>query len=291
LEEFVKTAVALLIASASLVAASTLRADVIYQDNFDGTAGDLAGRAVPVASGLDGGTAGATWNAAASSANVTTITTTAADAAWTATGGTHTSTGSTAATIGALSTGADSNLIATASLPFTPQAGFVYDLHAAIEASSTGASGNWLGVTFAQAGLNGHTPSGSASALSNDNPYGLLISKGTGAVQDFAGLGTANGSTGGTVTAGQFNSFDIFLDTTGAAWKVAWGINLPAGSTIANANAGTFTYSTNPSIGLVVIGSNKLTGAVSDFSLTAVPEPASLSLLSLAALPLLKRRR
>ena len=288
-----KITAALILASATLAsAASTLRADVVYQDNFDGTAGDLSGRAAPVATGLDGGTAMSLSAAAASSTDAATITTTTADAAWTVTGGTHTTIGSTSATIGALATGADANLIATASLPFTPQNGFIYDLRASIEVSSVGASGNWLGLDFGQAGLNGHTASGSGSALSNNNPFGLLISKGSNVVQDFAGVGTGNGSTGGTATAGQFNTFDVFLNTTGAAWTVAWGINLPAGSTIANANAGTFTYATNPSIGLVTFGSNKLTGAISDFSLTAVtPEPASLSLLALAGLPLLARRR
>ena len=63
--------------------APQLRADTIYSDNFDGTAGDLGGRPVTVSPGIDGGTAAATWNATASSANVTPITATgSADAAW-----------------------------------------------------------------------------------------------------------------------------------------------------------------------------------------------------------------
>jgi hypothetical protein len=264
---------------------SSVRAvDVIYQDNFDGTGGDLGARAVTVASGLDGGTAAATWNAALSSTNAPTITATTADASWTATGGTYTGTGTTSATIGVSgASGADANLIANADLPFSPQSGFVYDLHAAIEVSSAGASGNWLGLAYATTGLNTHSVSGASSAPSNDNPFGLLITKGSNVVQDFGGVGTANGSTGGTATAGQFNNFDVILDTTGAAWKMSWLIN--------GSPAGSYTYTSNPSIGLVLVGANKLNGAVSDFSLTATPEPASLGLLSAGAVGLLARRR
>ena len=280
-----KFSLVMLAAALAMAVGQAAKADVIYQDNFDGTAGDVGARAVTVASGLDGGTAAATWNAALASTNAPAMTATTADASWAATGGTYTTTGSTSATIGSLTTGADANLIANATLPFTPQAGFIYDLHAAIEVSSVGASGNWLALAYAAANFNTHSVSGSSSAMSNDLPYGLLITKGSGIVQDFAGSGTNNGSTGGTATAGQYNKFDVILDTSNAAWKINWSIN--------GAAAGSFTYTTNPSIGLVAFGANKLTGAVSDFSLTATatPEPASLGILALGAAGLISRRR
>ena len=246
-----------------VIGGSVVKADIIYQDNFDGTGGLVSGRPVTVASGLDGGTASTTWtsDAVVGAPNP--------DALWTASGGTYSGTGTTSATIGTFSTGADSNLITNAYLPFTPQAGLIYDLHLAIDSSNTGASGNWLGTAFTQAGLNGHSAGGPSSALSNDNPYGLLISKGSGAVQMFGGLGTANqqNSTFAGVTAGQYNTFDTILNTQGTQWTMSWMVN---GTLLPQ----TFTYTTNPAIGDVVFGTNKLTGAVSDFSLTTIPEPA-----------------
>lgn len=265
-------------------AACQARADVIYQDNFDGTAGTVSGRAVPTASGLDGGTAGASWNSSATTA-------TNPDALWQASGGTYTTTGSTNASVGTFTTGADTNLITNATLPFTPQAGFVYDLHLAIASSGVGASGNWLGLAFTQAGFNGHAIGGGSSALSNDNSYGLMILKGSGVVQTFAGLNAGNAvTTTATVTDGTtspvYTPVDVLLDTSGAQWTVNWEVN-------GTSTGAGFTYTTNPTIGLLAFGTNKLTGAVSDFSLTAtsVPEPASLGVLGVAGLLALRRRR
>jgi hypothetical protein len=257
---------------------------IIYQDNFDGASGPVAGRTPTVTNGSFGGTAGATW------AGDTAVTGTNPDAVWTAAGGTYTGTGSTPATIGTFTTGADANLITNSYLPFTPQSGQVYDFHLTVAPSGVGASGNWLGMAFTQAGLNGHAAGGGASALSNDNPYGLIILKGSGVVQIFGGLGTANAqTTSATVTASTttptYTPVDVLLDTTNPAWSVSWLLN--------GTQIGSFTYATNPTIGDVVFGTNKLTGAVSDFSLTttATPEPASLSLLAVGGLVGLWRRR
>jgi MYXO-CTERM domain-containing protein len=255
---------------------------LIYQDSFTGSAGTtVGGKALDVAAGADGGTAGATWTADITAA--TPITTTSADAIWQLDGSGH-------ATIrnAAVADGADANLIANAWLPFVPQAGFVYDLHIELNPTATGASGNWLGVAYTDATMNNHSPSGSASALSNDNPFGLSILKGSGTLQKFAGLGTANGNppdiTGLTVGS-QFHSLDLLLDTSAAQWKMSWQLDGAAIGT-------TFTYASNPSIGRVVFGTNKLNGAVQNFSLssTAVPEPMSLGALALAGLAVRRRR-
>jgi hypothetical protein len=257
-------------------------ATVIYQDNFDGTGGILDGRAPSVASDALGGSAAATWKSTA-------VVASNPDALWTATGGSYTTTGSTAATIGNFTTGADSNLITNAILPFTPQPGQIYDLHLAIAPSGVGASGNWLGLAFTNGTFGGHTPGGGSSALSNDQPYGLIILKGSGVAQTFAGVGTGNGvATTATANVGTtdpvYNSVDVLLDTTGNQWTVNWllnGVSTGAG----------FTYPTNPTIGDIAFGTNKLTGAVSDFSLTATPEPGTFSLAAIGALVMLRRRR
>ena len=140
--------------------------DIIYSDNFDGTGGIVGGRTPDTASGLDGGTAGATWTS-------DTVTSANPDALWTASGGTYSGTGTTNASVGTFTTGADANQITNAYLPFTPFPGTVYDFHMAIASSGVGASGNWLGMTFAPTGLNGHTAGGGSSALSNMNGNGL----------------------------------------------------------------------------------------------------------------------
>jgi hypothetical protein len=50
----------------------------------------------------------------------------------------------------------------------------------------------------------------------------------------------------------------------------------------------TYPVSDNPTtISAVVLGTNKLTGAISDFSLTAVPEPSALVLAGLGLIGLI----
>ena len=263
------------VAVTTMTGIKSANATIIYADNFDGSSGNVTGRTPDTTSGLYGGTAGAIWGGDST-------TSTNPDHLWTASGGTYTGVGSTGATVGTLGGGADSNLITNEYLPFTPQAGYVYDLHAAIYVSSVGASTNWLGLAYTLSGLNGHTTGGASSALSNDNPYGLILMKGSGAVQNFGGLGTANQGAGTTVTAGQINSVDILLDTTGPTYEVSWLVNgVSLGSPV---SIGT------PAIGDVVFGTNKLDGAVSDFSLTT-PEPTSLGLGAIAASYGLVRRR
>jgi hypothetical protein len=296
-----KSYAALLVAGLAGLAAWTVEtnvasATVIYSDNFDGTAGVVAGRSLDVTSNFAGGTAGASWSSDATPG-------TDPDAVWMASGGTYSSVGSTNASLGTFTTGADSNLITNAYVPFTPQAGYIYDLELSIAASGVGASGNWLGLAFAQTGLNGHLTGGSSSALSNDATAGLIILKGSGLVQSFGGTvngsGDVTSSTGngvlnatltspGTVTP-VYTLVDILLNTEGTQWTMSWELN---GAT-SGADFGTYTYPAgdNPTaIGDVIFGSNKLTGVVSGFSLTTVPEPASLGLLCVGSLFALRRR-
>ena len=119
-----KVSIALVSALAVAAAASSARAtvltgpvDTILTDIFE--ACPVAAR---VATGLDGGTASATWNTLSATAAVS-------DALWQVSGGTHTGVGTTSAsTRGAtVNNNADDANIVNAALPFTPQANFVYD--------------------------------------------------------------------------------------------------------------------------------------------------------------------
>lgn len=279
--------------------------DTIYTDNFDGTAGNLSGRALDTAAGIDGGTAGATWTSDS-------VTASNPDAIWQASGGTYTGTGSTLAAIGAFATGADSNLITNAYVPLVPQSGLLYDVHMAVAPSGTGASGNWLGMAFAgNSGsgtfFNGHTTGGASSALSNDSTIGLIILKGSGVVQSFGGTTNSSGQITSSTANQEFNTaagfiptgtstptytpVDMYLDTRGSQWVISWSIN---GAT-SGADFATYTYPVgdNPTtISDIVFGTNKLTGDLSDFSVTATPEPVSaMALLGLFAMAHRTRRR
>jgi hypothetical protein len=268
-------AVAALLSALVCVPAAT--AIVVYQDDFSEAAGTIMdGKSLDVALGVRGGTAGATWDATDApvpDGNPSDL--------WE-------TTGSNTVDIG--TSGADSTIIENNLLPFTPVSGQLYDLHIELSPSGEGASGNWLGVAFHEADYNGHPPGGASSALSNDDPYGLIIAKGTGQVQSFAGIGTANGrinTATGFITPDTFTAFDILLDTRPAQWTIDWLID---GSPVSGAK---YTYASNPSIGLLSFGTNKLAGSAQNFYLTAVPEPASvaLALLGLVGLVGLARRR
>jgi PEP-CTERM motif len=292
-------------------ARASMATDIIYTDNFDGTGAILNGRAPDTATGADGGSASGTWTSSATTATIP-------DALWTASGGTYSGTGTTNASVGTFTTGADANLITNAYLPFTPFAGTIYDFHLAVAPSGVGASGNWLGMAFVGnngSGVfnNGQPPGGGSSALSNGATAGLIILKGSGVVQSFGGTVNGSGqitsSTGnaglnsGLITPGTstpvYTNVDLDLNTTGSQWVVSWTLTTNPGNGSIAGGTGSFTYPVgdNPTtISGVILGTNKLTGLVSDMSLTSlntVPEPSTLVLagLSLIGLVGIARRK
>ncbi len=118
------------------------KADIIYSDNFStGTAGSaLAGSAVQTATGLDGGTAGATYIGA------TTATGSGNSAIWV-----YGSAANTASVTSPAAPSEDTNLITNIFVPFVPQEGFIYDFELTMTVSaSSGAHGGELGFLFNQ---------------------------------------------------------------------------------------------------------------------------------------------
>jgi hypothetical protein len=264
-----KKRAALMMASVMAVGiiGTSLRANVIYQDAFTGSAGTaLGGQPVAVATGADGGTANTTWNATA-----TPVSGGDPDAVWLYSGANSVTTTSPTSLVNR-----DTNLITDAVLPFAPQSGLIYNLQATFQTPlASGDNGHWVGLAFIDS-LNGGTSGGSA-ALSNDGPTGLVIvrdglSASNGTVDVFEGTNggtngdtsfapTSNSLTGGTV--GTAVTVDITLNTTVSnAYTMSWSLN---GVNVGN----TVTLSGNPTINYVAFGNDTdPRGTVSNFSLT-----------------------
>ena len=264
----------------SLMTHAAVKAAVIYQDSFTGgTPGTaIGGNTLPGDTGLAGGTANATWQA-------NTTTSTNPDAIWT-----YSSSGATIVSPNG-TTVRDTGLIANAYLPFSPQAGFVYDLQATlIVPSASGDTGHWSGLTFA--GVENGGTGGGSSALSNDQPTGLIIDRDD--LSNGYDLNIFEGANGGTngqanfVIAGGVGSavtLDEILNTTAglSAETLSWEIN----GTIVG---GPVLLSGNPAINYVVFGDDTAPATtVSNFSLTTVPEPTAMG--AIAAMGLLLGRR
>jgi hypothetical protein len=129
------------------------------------------------------------------------------------------------------------------SLPFAPQSGFIYDLSATINVTTTNDS--WLGVGF----------------LQDNSAYGWFPPANTPAALRTIGWQTWAGP--GDNFPQTSNEVLIRLDTTGALWTVAMyqgGVQMGS----------TFTYATNPTINHVgFVAEGPAVGSVSAFKLTA----------------------
>lgn len=151
-------------------------------------------------------------------------------------------------------------------LAFTPVTGKVYDLTATCTAASGGAYYDWFGVAF--------SPGLGATAW-----YPDLGSAALRTVNGKWDLWPSGASFWATTT-----EIDVRLDTTGAQWTTAFydgGVQIGA----------TYAFTTNPTINYVSLVASNTTGSLSAFQLSVIPEPASLALLGLSAVALLRRRR
>jgi hypothetical protein len=221
---------------------------VIYQDDFSGS-GTLNGAAPDVRPGTE------TWDATE----------------WQADG-----------TITSPAIGTGSN----AFLPFAPVAGQIYTLSLDVNPTSAVDPTNWFALGFAPTS----SPPGNYFATYSAGPWMLLRvqrdgyntipndADDVGDIETFDGP-IVNGFMDHDAPHGVVN-FKIILDTTAAQWQADWLVN----GTPIRSDA----YATNPTINYVGFGRLfDATGAVDNFSLTAVPEPTSLALLAAGAAMLL----
>ena len=147
-------------------------------------------------------------------------------------------------------------------LPFVPDSGKVYTLSAILDADPLNSEGY------------------------NSDPIGIGFGGGPGFAFYDNGAGTVNSTGPSTVDEGGYGkgaiSVAIVLDTTAAAWTVEWFINDVS-------VRGPEAYAVNPTITTITIWKDWMCGSVDDLTLT--PEPATLSLLVLGGLAMLRRRR
>jgi hypothetical protein len=278
----------------------SLPIDTIYSDNFSGTTGaSVAGNVTPVSTGLDGGSAGATWIGPTAPAGSG-----APDAVWQYSGS---NTASITSPSGGIATsgsnaGEDASTIANIALPFVPASGFVYDLEATFmvpAVTGTGA-GHGLEMAYLWNNGNGHLTA-NGQAISNNDPVGLILDRdqfspttgttyfdifeATGTGSDHSFGATTSPATGGPV--GTSITVDVLFTSTGATTgTMNWYLNgnPVSGSSVAVSGL-------TGGISDIQLGDNRITGGmISSFSLTAVPEPTVAGLLVSAAAPLMLRR-
>lgn len=170
-----------------------------------------------------------------------------------------------------------------ANIPFTPVQGKVYTMTLSMNPNGGGADSDWFafGLTNRYATDNWFVDDQSSVSIFprwKNNQYPDFYTNGPGST----GITSL-----GSFTENVAHDYSIILDTTNATaanWTAEYKVD---GVTIIAATALGYT----PTINYIGFGSGGATGTVDNFSLTVVPEPASLALLGLGAVALLRRRR
>jgi hypothetical protein len=265
-ERLMKLIVSAILATAAL--APLARAATIYQDNFDGAAqADLHGTTPDVGA--------ATWSAhTAFDANGAITPVANGSGAW---------------------------------LPFVPAAGQSYTLSTSFRAIAGNA--NWFALGFAEA-----IPANS-QLTSNDNRFigsanvgaavgkAWMLVRGSNSAnpnQTLRGDGVNGTFAAGTLSfvGGPTNGGDvdlrIILDATGGAgtFKATFLAKRPVDASYTDVGGGPLALNAEDIGAVGVVFSNTgVTGSVAGFSLTSVPEPAAMSLASLAVAAAIQARR
>lgn len=168
----------------------------------------------------------------------------------------------------------------------TPQAGYIYT--ASVSINTTQNTANWISLGY-QNNLTGSSFTG--------NGNGTLLVRGDGQTSDgqtFLGVGTGSGASFDLGNDG-INVVDIILNATDAN-SANWTMEFIVGGTTVRGPftktgdnvAGTGNFA---DIRYVGFSTNAVTGNLSNFSLTVIPEPTAALLASLGGVLLLRRRR
>ena len=171
-------------------------------------------------------------------------------------------------------------------LPFEPGEA-VYELSVDVRTHGVDDSSEWHGLGFM--GQDPRLEEGNM-AFGGDPEGGRpwMLLRNNGAAVTFAGPGGDNNLGGpgeGTFDPDVFHTLRLVLDTTAEQWTVDYFIN--------DTQIGdTFTYSENPDIGSVGLSASGGSGFVFTYdNFELIPEPASLALMGLGGLLLLRRSR
>lgn len=178
---------------------------------------------------------------------------------------------------GSIIGGLTANTFRSVNLGFAPTSGKIYTLAITLD-RPTGTQ--WVGFGFA----------GNGAQMPNwtDGGAAWMVYRANGAVLSYYTDNTDTGVNQGTYTGTR--DLAVKLDTTGALWNLEYFINGNSVRTVSGVSPMTVSQ-----IRIEQIGDATLTGGsrVSSFSLSAVPEPGSLALVSglVAGLSVLSRRR
>ncbi len=201
----------------------------------------------------------------------------------------------TTTTIGGLTWSAGSNMTTDGSalwlgnagfIPFTPVSGMVYTLEAVMKYSGVPEEQAWGGFGFATTA----DPNAQTFTIAGQGAPWMLSHWWGNDVGTFAGPGTDNSIPDGGYTYDRlvYNTFTIVLDTTEPMWTVSFFVNgQPTGSS--------YSYSVNPNITHIGLGNEYYTFGnayqVDSITLSAVPEPGAVALVTGGLLLLTLRRR
>jgi hypothetical protein len=169
-------------------------------------------------------------------------------------------------------------------LPFTPATGNVYTLSASMNPTSPAGSPNWFALGFTGRGATDNWFGGAQNSAS------IFARVSNNAYPDFYAQGPGTGGIGnlGNYADGVAHLYSITLDTTDldpANWTASYSVD---GTQVIAPTA----LGYNPVIEYVGFGADATGGTISNFSLTAVPEPSTYALVlgSIATLLLIRRR-